>query len=135
MSEENVRRAHRVYEAMNRGDLEAGMLPFLHPNGEFHPRLLGVEGGGTYRGHDGAREWWRSFSSTFPDLAVTVLEVRAIGDVTLSKVRFQGHGEGSGAPFDETIWQVSKWHEGRAIWVKSYLEHAEALKDAGLSEK
>ncbi len=34
MSEENVERTHRVYGAINRGDLEA-MLVLMHPEGEF----------------------------------------------------------------------------------------------------
>ncbi|MDQ3571546.1 MAG: nuclear transport factor 2 family protein [Actinomycetota bacterium] len=133
MSQENVERVHRVYDAINRGDLEA-MLALLHPEGEFIPRLLGLEGGGIYRGHDGVREWWQSIFSAFPDFNATVLEVRAVADATVSNVRFQGRGEGSGVPFEDTIWQVVRWRDGKAIWVKSYRDRADALEAAGLSE-
>ncbi len=133
MSEENVERARRVYDAINRGDLEAGLV-LLHPEGEFIPRLLGVEGGGTYRGHDGVREWWQSIFSVFPDFNATVLEIRAVADATISNVCFQGRGGESGVPFEDTIWQVARWRDGKAIWVKSYQDRAEALEAAGLSE-
>jgi ketosteroid isomerase-like protein len=133
MPEENVERARRAYDAISRNDLEAG-LALMHPEGEFIPRLLGVEGGGTYRGHDGIREWWQSIFSAFPDFNATVLEIRAVADATVSRVRFQGRGGGSGAPFEDTIWQVARWRDGEAIWIKSYRDRAEALEAAGLSE-
>jgi ketosteroid isomerase-like protein len=133
MSKENVERAYRVFDAMNRGDLEAA-LALMHPEVEAIPRLLAVEGGGVYRGHDGVREWWDSIFSVFPDFNATVLEVRAVGDATISNVRFQGRGGESDVPFEDTIWLVAKWRDGRAVWVKSYLEEAEALEAAGLSE-
>ncbi len=133
MSQENVERAYQMYDAMNRGDLEA-ILALTHPEVEAIPRLLGVEGGGTYRGHDGAREWWESMSSAFPDVNATVLDVRAAADATISNVRFQGRGGESGVPFEDTIWQVARWCDGRVVWIKSYLEQAEALEAAGLSE-
>ncbi len=133
MSQENVERTYRVYDAMNRGDLEAG-LALTHPEGEFIPRLLGVEGGDTYRGHDGVREWWQSIFSAFPDFNATVLEIRAAADATISNVRFQGRGGGSGVPFEDTIWQVARWRDGKVIWIKSYRDRAEALEAAGLRE-
>ncbi len=133
MSQENVELARRIYDAVSRGDLEAG-LALTHPEGEFIPRLLGVEGGGTYRGHDGVREWWQSIFSAFPDFTATVLEIRAVADSTISNLRFQGRGGESGVPFEETIWQVVRWRDGKAIWIKSCRDRAEALEAAGLSE-
>jgi ketosteroid isomerase-like protein len=133
MSQENVERTYRVYDAMNRGDLEAA-LGLMHPEVEAIPRLLGVEGGGTYRGHDGVREWWESISAAFPDFNATILEVRAVADATISNVRFQGRGGESGAPFEDTIWQVARWRDGKVIWIKSYLDRADALEAAGLQQ-
>ena len=128
-----MERTYRVYDAMNRGDLEA-VLALTHPEVEAIPRLLGVEGGGTYRGHDGVRKWWESIFNAFPDFKATVLEVRAVADATISNVRFQGRGGESGVPFEDTIWQVARWRDGRVAWIKSYLEREEALVAAGLSE-
>ncbi len=122
-----------AFDAVNRRDLDA-FLPLVHPEGEFIPRLLGVEGGGTYRGHDGVREWWQSIFSAFPDFNATVLEIRVVADATISNVCFKGRGGESGVPFEDTIWQVARWRDGKAIWVKSYRDRAEALEAAGLSE-
>jgi len=46
----------------------------------------------------------------------------------------QGRGGESGVPFEETIWQVARWRDGTAIWVKSYRDRAEALEAAELSK-
>ena len=128
-----MERVYRLNGALNQGDLEA-LLALVHPEVEAIPRLLSVEGGGIYRGHDGVRQWWESIFGVFPDFNATVLDVRAGANATVSKVRFQGSGGESGVPFEDTIWQVFRWRDGRAVWVKSYSEEAEALEAAGLSE-
>jgi ketosteroid isomerase-like protein len=132
MSEENVELAHRAYDALNRQDLDA-FLALMDPEVIAIPRVLALEGG-AYRGHGGVRRWWESIFSVFPDFEATVLELRAVGDATITSVRFHGHGGGSEAPFEDAIWQVTKWHDGRAVWFKSYLDRAEALEAAGLSD-
>ena len=77
MSQENVERAYQMFDAMNRGDLEDA-LALTHREVEAIPRLLGVEGGDSYHGHEGVREWWETIFSAFPDFNATVLEVRAV---------------------------------------------------------
>ena len=133
MSEENVERVYQMYDAMNRGDLEEA-LALTHPEVEAIPRLLGVEGGRTYQGHEGVREWWESIFGAFPEFNATVLEVRAVADATISNIRFQGSGAESRVPFEDTIWQVVRWRDGRIAWIKSYADRAEALEAAGLAE-
>jgi ketosteroid isomerase-like protein len=133
MSQENVERAYQVYDAMNRADLD-GVLALTDPDVVAVPRLLSVEGGDAYRGHHGVRGWWESIFGVFPDFKATVLEVRGVADATISHVRFQGRGGESAVPFEDTIWQVVKWRNGRAVWIKSYMDRAEALQAAGLSE-
>ena len=135
MSQENVERVHRIVDAMNRGDLE-GVLAHMHPDVEGIPRLLGVEGGGSYHGREGIRQWWESIHSAFPDFNATVLEDRIVADATISKIRFQGTGAGSGVPFEDTIWMVMRWRDGMIVWSKSYAEaeRAEAFEAVGLSE-
>ena len=47
--------------------------------------LLVAMGGG-YHGHDGIRRWWGNMLDVFPDWAADVVEVRDLGDLTLSAV-------------------------------------------------
>ena len=128
-----MERVYQMYDAMNRGDLEEA-LALTHPEVEAIPRLIGVGGGRTYQGHEGVREWWESIFDAFPEFNATVLEVRAVADATISNIRFQGSGAESRVPFEDTIWQVVRWRDGRIAWIKSYPERADALQAAGLSE-
>ena len=70
----------------------------------------------------------------WPDLTVEVVEVRDLGDLTLAAVHLRGHGAGSDLPSDATVWQVSRWREGKCVWLANFDTPGEALKAVGLSE-
>ena len=134
MSEENVELAHRAHKAFNRRDLD-GFLALMDAEVELTTRFMELEGDRSYRGHDGVSEWWRSLLGIFPDFGSEVLEVRDLGgDFVLVIMRARGHGRDSGTPFEETLWQASKWRRGRVVWWQMFGSEAEALEAAGLEE-
>src|SRR5262245_19847759 len=131
MSEENVEKAYRALDAMNRRDLDA-LLEVMDENVESVSRIVAIEGG--LHGHDGVRRWWESWFEAFPDYKIEVQEIRDLGDVLLTTVRAVGHGVGSELPFQDQIFHVSRWRDGKVVrWQVLYTE-AEALEAAGLSE-
>ena len=75
MSEENLERTRRAFDAFNRRDLDT-FLALTDTNVEFATRYMEVEGDPHYRGHDGVRQWWRDLLAIFPDFSVEVLELR-----------------------------------------------------------
>jgi ketosteroid isomerase-like protein len=133
MSEENVERVHRVYDAFNRRDLD-DFLASMDPDIELTARFMELEGDPYYRGHDGVREWWRTLLAVFPDFSAEVLEVRDFGDSVLIALRVRGHGADSGVPIDEVLWQASKVRNGRVTWARNFGREADALEAAGLAE-
>jgi ketosteroid isomerase-like protein len=133
MSQENVERAYRLADAFNQRDLDA-FLALCDPDGEFHSRLVELEGGGPYRGHDGVRSWWENLFAISPDLRSEVEGVRDAGDMTIARVRQRGHGVESDAPMGQTQWVVTEWRDKKAVWSRIVLSEAEALEAAGLSE-
>src|SRR5215217_9157609 len=98
MSRENVELSQRVFDAVNRHDLGA-LLTLMATDVEAGSFLVAIEGG--YHGHDGIRRWWGSTLQVFPDWAVEVVEVRDLGDLTLTTVLNRGHGTGSDAPLEQ----------------------------------
>jgi SnoaL-like domain len=68
MSEENLERARRAFDAFNRRDLDA-FLALTDTDVEFATRYMELEGDPHYRGHGGVREWWRDLLAIFPDSA------------------------------------------------------------------
>jgi ketosteroid isomerase-like protein len=131
MSQENVESDRRVVAAWLRGDLDA-VLPFVDEDVENISRLFIMEG--SYRGHEGVRRWWQDLHDTFPDWDAEVGEVRALGDATLAVLHVRGHGGESGAPVDQTMWQLVHWRNGQMVRVSSHDSEAEALEAAGLRE-
>jgi hypothetical protein len=49
------------------------------------------------------------------------------------RIALSGERCGKRGSFEDTIWQVARWRDGRVMWIKSYPEPAEA-EAAGLSE-
>ena len=82
MSQENVELARRAFDAFNRRDFDA-FLELMDPEVEAASQLVAIEGG--YRGHEGIRRWWESVFEVFPDFTLGVVEVRDLGDLTLSE--------------------------------------------------
>ena len=128
MSEAHVELAHRTFDAVSRQDLDA-FLALMDTEVVAIPRILAVEGG-ELRGHDGIRTWWESIFGAFPDFDAEVIEVRDVGDLTISNVRVHGRGEGSSTPFEETIWVVSILRDGRVVRWQTFRSEAEALEAA-----
>ena len=133
MSQENVDQYYRVVDAINRRDLDA-VLTFLDPDVDWAPRSVALEGGRPYRGHDGFRTWWESTFTAFSDYVAEIEDVRDLGDMTFSRLRFRGHGRDSDAPIDEVQWHVVEWRHGSVARLRTLRSEAEALEAAGLSE-
>ena len=133
MSQENVEQARRIAAAINRHDLD-GVLALTDPEVEFIPRLLEVDGGGSYRGHDGVRSWWENLFGVWPDFKSEVEEVRDLGDVTVARVRMSGQGIAGEAATAQTSWVVTEWRGGKTIWMRNFQNEGEALEAAGLRE-
>jgi ketosteroid isomerase-like protein len=132
MSQENVELYRQGIDAFNRRDLDA-FLALAHPDVVGVSRVLAIEGG-SYRGHEGTREWWNNLLDVFPDFNIEVVSVRDAGQLTVSELRNRAHGEGSAAPLEEFIWQVSEWRDGQVVRWQMYGSEQEALEAAGLEE-
>ena len=132
MSQENVERYRQGIDAFNRRDLDA-FLALADPRVIGVSRVLAIEGG-TYEGHDGTRDGWNGLLSVFPDFRIEIVWVRDAGNLTVSELRNQAHGDGSAAPLDEQVWQVSEWRGGLLVrWQMHATQHA-ALEAVGLRE-
>jgi ketosteroid isomerase-like protein len=131
MSQENVELGYRAIDAVNRRDLDA-LLELMDENVESGSRIVAMEGG--LHGHDGIRQWWKSWLDAFPDYELDVVETRDRGDVLVATLRAVGHGAGSGLPVEDNIFHASRWRDRRCVWWQVFVTEAAALEAAGLSE-
>jgi ketosteroid isomerase-like protein len=135
MSQENIEVLRRGLEAGNRRDVEA-MLEVLDPGVEWYaalPVMLGGEAA-VYRGHEGVRELFRDIDEVFIDFEIEFFDVRDLGDRLVANGRMRGRGKESGAVTESPYGSVIDFRDGKAICIRAYLDHNEALEAAGLEE-
>lgn len=96
------------------------------------PLAAAIEG--EYHGHDGIRRFWNSLLDVFPDWKIEVVEAHDLGDLTVAALLLRGHGAGSEAPIEMTLWMVGEWRDGKAVWWSNHATKAEALEAVRLRE-
>jgi len=77
----------------------------------------------------------RTWIGSFADWSFRIERLIDAGDDQVVVLAHQtATGKGSGVPVELHLGQVQELEDGRVIRVRNYLEHAEALEAAGLSE-
>jgi ketosteroid isomerase-like protein len=135
VSQENVEVVRVLYEAFNRGELDA-VLSMLDPEFEWEgPREIpGLAG--TYRGAEGVRHYLSKLTDVFNDYRMVPEEfIDAGGEQVLVLAREGGRGKGSGIAVQTNptghLWTI---RDGRPARLESYWERANALLAVGLEE-
>jgi ketosteroid isomerase-like protein len=131
VSEQNVERARRVYEAWNAHDWDS-VLAEVDDGHELH--LTGLLPGlkQEYRGHEGLREFLESFDAIWKDLRVEVERIEDAGDSVVGLVRLNGTATGSGVPVSIEYAHVFHLEGDRAVRTDAYRTWQEALDAAGI---
>ena len=137
MSQENVERVRRGYEAFNRGDLADAAKDF-DPNIEWRIpfQLPDSPPDETYRGPEGVLRFWETWRSAFDEFRLELEEIIDAGDRIIVFAAVHGRGAGSGAevntPSFPQVWTFGE--DGRPVRVEMYQSRAEALEAVGLEE-
>ena len=132
MSQENVENVRRGIDAWNRGDLDQWLAGFgpeaeLHTTGRFPDQAV-------YRGRAGLERYWAEIHEAAEEMSLSISELRPIGDKVFQAVTASGRGKRSKVPVEQPIWLVTTVRDGLAVRVETYVDRAEALEAAGLSE-
>jgi ketosteroid isomerase-like protein len=119
MSQENVQRVRRVFEAVNRHDI--GMLEaVLSDDMEFHSVLAASEGG-VFRERQGIRDYFAEFDAAFAEFRTEVKEVIDTGeDRVVALVKFTARGKGSGLTLDQHFGMVFTFQGEEITRMDSY---------------
>ena len=158
MSQENVEIVRRLYEAFETRD-NVSPFEFYDPEIEWYPGVPDVGFEPVYRGHDGVREFWRSFLASWESIEFRLDELIDAGDevvaliwevwtewrvtaerfidvgdkvVTIETIR--GRGRGSGVETEGRYASIWTLQHGRVTRVEVGLDPQEALKAVGLEE-
>lgn len=133
MSQQHVKQLLHAYEALNSGDLDAATAG-LPPEFEFIPPPMLPEGD-VYRGPEGLRQIWQTWSSAFENFRVEIEETIDAGDQVIVMAAVAGTGTGTGlevsSPSFAWVWS----YEGdTVVRMEAMPNRATALEAVGLSE-
>jgi|SRR5215211_6666487 len=153
MSEENVelvrnylevvQRAYEAYwqaprsvaDSLRAGEVEpeiADVMHYMHPNIEWKSALIDVD---STRGYEGAARGLDRLLEAAQDYRINVQEVIGLGaNRVLAVLELVMKGKASDIDVNTTIFSIITVKNGLITRMDEYLERAEALEAAGLSE-
>ena len=133
MSQERIDKLLDAYEALNRGDLDAA-CENLTPEFEFIPPPMLPEGE-IYRGPEGLRRLWQTWSGAFENFRVEVEETIDAGDQVIVMAAVAGTGIGTGlavsSPAFAWVWS---FEDDAAVRMEAMPNRATAIEAVGLTE-
>ncbi|HEY2437997.1 MAG TPA: nuclear transport factor 2 family protein [Solirubrobacteraceae bacterium] len=134
MSRDKVELAKRAADAYNRRDADTFFAELATPDVEWWPAATRAYEGGCFQGREGVEAFLADIDETWEELQTVPEELRDLGDRVLWLGRMQGRGKGSGVPVDAPIASILDFRGDRIWRLRMYLDRAEALRAAGLSE-
>jgi ketosteroid isomerase-like protein len=137
MSQENVELVRRMWGRSNVEDVEdlpAFLVEFFDPDIEWHD-TPSLPGAAVYQGHEALLRHIEDYLDAWADSRFEVEQIRAVGDRVLTRGRYVGEGRQSGVTLeDNVVFGVYDLRGGRILRVRQFVDHAAALKAAGLRD-
>jgi ketosteroid isomerase-like protein len=132
MSRENVEVATQAIDAFNGSDVDA-FAALTTPDFEWSPSMVAIEGE-TFRGREGIERYFGSLNNAWEKFHIHREVFRDSEDLVVMLGRLEGRGKGSGVPVDASLGMVFDFRGGTISRIRGYLDHAEALRAAGLPD-
>jgi ketosteroid isomerase-like protein len=132
MPQDTVDIATQAIEAFNATDV-AAFAQLTTPDFEWSPSMVAIEGT-IFRGREGIDRYFASLNGAWEKFHIHRDRFRDREGVVVMLGRLEGRGMGSGVPVDASLGMVFDFHGRLISRIRGYLDHAEALKAAGLSE-
>jgi ketosteroid isomerase-like protein len=126
MSQENVEIVRRVFEALNREDLDA-LVEAYDPEVEIETLMLG-----TYHGPEGARQAIEEGRRTLRGWRLDPSELIEARDSVIAIAHIRGAGQHSGIALGDLMALLFTIRNGLIIRQRSFRSKEEALEAAGL---
>ena len=134
MSQENVEVVRAATEAMLAGDAGAA-LNALDRNIEWHATVGGIDEGRIYHGPEEVAQAFADYFEVWERIELRADEyIDAGADEVVVFFHEVAKGRDSGAVVETDTGTINTVRNGKIVRVRSYMDRAEALEAAGLSE-
>jgi ketosteroid isomerase-like protein len=125
--------AERAIDAINRRDLDAYDELFT-ADCEWFPAMPGIIEGDSFKGREGFADYAAEIADTWEESNIVVDEFRGRGNWVLILHRLEMRGRGGGVPVTARLTALLEFRDGKVSRLRTYFDHDEALRAAGLSE-
>jgi ketosteroid isomerase-like protein len=132
VSQENVEIVKRLLDAFNARDVEA-FAEITTPDFEWTTSMTAVEGE-IFWGREGIDTYFARMRDVWDQFLALADNYRDLGDRVLWQGHLEARGLGSGVPITAPLDILYDIRDGKISRMHSYLDHAEALRAAGLEE-
>ena len=132
MSQESAETVCRIYELLNRGDVE-GIVDLCDDDFrmDFSERVFNPD---TYQGPDGIRRFYEGVSDAWESYRWDVEETRIAGDSVVAMLHCEGQSRQGGPGVDWRVAWLWTLRQGKPVSLRFYRDRAKALEAAGLPD-
>jgi len=124
--------ATQAINAFNGSDIDA-FAALTTPDFEWSPSMVAIEGE-TFVGREGIETYFRRLNDAWEKFHIHRDRFRDSADLVVLLGRLEGRGKSSGVPVDASLGMVFDFRGTTISRIRGYLDHAEALRAAGLPE-
>jgi ketosteroid isomerase-like protein len=132
MWQENVEVATRAIAAFN-GREVAAFAALTTPDFEWSPSMVAIEGT-VFHGREGIERYFESLDNGWERFHIGRDRFLGEEDLVVMLGRLDGRGMNSGVPVDAALGMVFDFRGGLIARIRGFLDHAEALRAAGLAD-
>jgi ketosteroid isomerase-like protein len=133
MSQENVEIVRQMWEAFLGDDPGSGLL-MLDPEVVYEDTVLPDSAGETFHGPEGVVRAWTRWTEAWEEFTTEIEQIVEAGErlVSIHTVHLKGKHSGAFVTFRYAY--LYAFRDGKVIYLRAYLNPADALEAAGLSE-
>jgi ketosteroid isomerase-like protein len=117
----------RGFDLLAANDIDA-LVALCDPSIEFHDPPE-VPGSRLYSGHEGVRDWVRSFSEATDEFRFRIVGIEEKENAVLAETAVDMQGRASGAGVDWSFWTVWRVRDGLVTY-----QHGYALRDDAVAD-
>lgn len=132
MSQKNIKTVQRLLDAFNARDLDR-FSDQTTSDFRWSPSMVAIEGE-VFVGRAGIETYFDRMIDGWDTFRVEDGDLRDLGDRVLWSGRLDGRGRISGVLVSAPLDILYELRDGKVTQMRSFLDHAEALKAAGLEE-